>query len=96
MLPDGSTKVPDDEPNVYVSKEEDPENWHVQVRIHTTHGLVMSFLIMGFISLLNPCLYFVFSFLDFPIHRLWISQRVSERCSSCRVAGSHFTTLDFG
>ncbi|XP_023003858.1 phospholipase D delta-like isoform X1 [Cucurbita maxima] len=43
MLPDGSTKVPDDEPNVYVSKEEDPENWHVQIFRSIDSGSVKGF-----------------------------------------------------
>lgn len=51
VLDDGSIKVPEDDPKVYVSKEEDPGNWHVQVGIHTTYGLVMSFLIMVEIDL---------------------------------------------
>lgn len=46
LLEDGSTKVPEDDPKVYVSKEEDPENWHVQVGIFTTHGLVIGSLIV--------------------------------------------------
>ncbi|CAN7016093.1 unnamed protein product [Brassica rapa subsp. trilocularis] len=30
-LKDGTNMVPEDDPIVYVSKEDDPENWHVQV-----------------------------------------------------------------
>jgi phospholipase D1/2 len=32
---DGTTIVPPDDPTVYVSSEEGPENWHVQVGHHT-------------------------------------------------------------
>lgn len=31
FLKDGTSIVPEDDPVVYVSKEDDPENWHVQV-----------------------------------------------------------------
>lgn len=30
-LKDGTSIVPEDDPVVYVSKEDDPENWHAQV-----------------------------------------------------------------
>ena len=31
FLKDGTSIVPEDDPVVYVSKEDDPENWHAQV-----------------------------------------------------------------
>lgn len=33
---DGITVVPSDDPTVYVSREEDPDHWHVQVVHHTS------------------------------------------------------------
>ncbi|TYK12508.1 phospholipase D delta [Cucumis melo var. makuwa] len=43
LLEDGSTKVPEDDPKVYVSKEEDPENWHVQIFRSIDSGSVKGF-----------------------------------------------------
>lgn len=43
FLDDGSLKVPEDDPKVYVSKEEDPENWHVQIFRSIDSGSVKGF-----------------------------------------------------
>lgn len=74
-------KVPEDDPKVHVSKEEDPENWHVQVGIYTTYRLVImgSLLIVESIScfllLVISVVWFhffiksmsIFRFLDFSL-----------------------------
>ncbi|KFK30199.1 hypothetical protein AALP_AA7G231200 [Arabis alpina] len=43
FLKDGTTIVPKDDPLVYVSKEDDPENWHVQVFRSIDSGSVKGF-----------------------------------------------------
>uniref|UniRef100_A0A1J3IA61 Phospholipase D n=1 Tax=Noccaea caerulescens TaxID=107243 RepID=A0A1J3IA61_NOCCA len=42
-LKDGTSIVPEDDPIVYVSKEDDPENWHVQVFRSIDSGSVKGF-----------------------------------------------------
>ncbi|KAG7034062.1 Phospholipase D delta [Cucurbita argyrosperma subsp. argyrosperma] len=43
ILADGSIKVPEDDPKVYVSNEKDPENWHVQIFRSIDSGSVKGF-----------------------------------------------------
>ncbi|XP_022132836.1 phospholipase D delta [Momordica charantia] len=42
-LRDGTIKVPEDDPKVFVSREEDPENWHVQIFRSIDSGSVKGF-----------------------------------------------------
>lgn len=54
-LRDGTIKVPEDDPKVFVSREEDPENWHVQVEIYMAFFLVMVEINLSFLFISKHC-----------------------------------------
>lgn len=45
---DGITIVPGEDPKVWVSREDDPEDWHVQVNKQFEFGII--YYVLGFLS----------------------------------------------
>lgn len=70
-----SSSVPNDHPKLWVSEEDDPQNWHVQVNHLAFHKESSIF----FLELFSLVAIFVdASYLTgFSFHRFWICERIS-------------------
>ena len=70
-----SELTPVDDPKLWVSKEDDPENWHVQVT--SSLSLKCVFCLLLFLSTENLFIYTLYMFFaGFSIHRLWFFERI--------------------